>query len=446
MTNINFLSLRYRFFSVIGLNLVFIGIILFATETALHLFFPYDISTIGHKYSENAQRYGWGYNPYELVRIADPDTKEVYDSYTNQSGWRDINHLFDNPGLDYRIVVLGDSNTFGAIVPAEKIYTRVLENELKGRGFDVEIISLAYGGWGTDQQLEALINEGLYYSPNLVILQFTTNDLSENLFALGSEPCSKPFYYALDRGRLKRYQNDCFEDRKDSIKDYLKLIISKFELLKRAYGIYLGIRLVDLFGEGYIVSDNKIGQLKTVFGFEQSSEFLKDLEQLESRPNQYDLERIIDRHNLGESKVEILRVLEDRWFNRNWSKEKYEIPAPDVDSTEWKLFFKLLLEISNRVKNSGAKLAILSDNEIGQYYSEVYWFRLKNDRMTMKNYLAPTEMIKKFAKKNGIDLIENEYPVNRARNDPHPNIVGNEAMAKNICKYLQSNQMLIPKP
>jgi len=415
-------------------------------EIVLRLFYPYDISTIGHRYSENAQRYGWGYNPYELVRIADPDTKEVYDSYTNQTGWRDIDHLFENTDRRYRILVLGDSNTFGAIVPAEKIYTRILATELKGSGIDVEVISLAYGGWGTDQQLEALINEGLHYQPDLVILQFTTNDLSENLFALGSDRCSKPFYYALDQDRLRRYKNDCFEDRKDSIKDYLKLIISKSELLKRAYGVYLGIRLVDVIGEGYVVSENKINQLETAFGFDETSKFLKDLKQLKSRPNLDDLVWVIDSHNIVEKKAAILRVLEDRWFNRTWSKEKFELPAPNVDGVEWKLFFKLVLEISNRVKKSGARLAILSDNEIGQYHSEVYWFRLKNDPITMNNYLAPTEIIKKFAMENGIDLIENEHPVTRARNDPHPNILGNEAMAKNIWGYLQSKQLVISKP
>jgi lysophospholipase L1-like esterase len=81
---------------------------------------------------------------------------------------------------------LGDSVTFGAIVPAKKNYTRVLGDKLINNGYNVEVINIAYGGWGTDQELEALINEGLRFKPNLIIVQFCKNDITDNAY----------FYYA----------------------------------------------------------------------------------------------------------------------------------------------------------------------------------------------------------------------------------------------------------
>jgi len=432
---------RHPTLFIIQINFLILSIIIVLVELVLRLIIPFNILTIGHIYSENAIKYGWGYNPYELVRIADPDTREVYDSFTNRYGWRDIDHSFENAEGRYRILVLGDSNTFGAIVPADKIYTRVLEQKLQSAGVNAEVISLAYGGWGTDQQLEALVKEGLSYGPNLVILQFTTNDISDNQTVSGPAPedCTKPFFYTIIDGKLRRNENQCFASRKDSLKDKIKWVISKSEILKRAYGLYLAKRLVDVHGGGYSVSENKIDNLKVAFGLDRESGFLDDLQQFSHSPNKSRIVRLIDDHHLGENKIGILRVLEDRWFNRYWKQSNFSPEAPKVDNPGWKLFFGLLLEISKQVENSGAKLAILSDNEIGHYDWDVYWFRVKNHQQTMENYLAPTGLIRQFATANGIDFIENRIGVTRARNDPHPNIQGNIDMARNILNYLKSN-------
>ena len=107
--------------------------------------------------------------------------------------------------------------TFGATVPSDKVYTRVLEDMLRQDGYNVEVINIGYGGWGTDQELEALRNEGVRYKPNLVIIQFCSNDLTDNLVFANSDEqkealragvhrALKPFYYTIsDDGRLLRH-------------------------------------------------------------------------------------------------------------------------------------------------------------------------------------------------------------------------------------------------
>ena len=127
-------------------------VVLVLAELVLRIFWPHYFATIGHVYSRNAVTYGWGYNPHELISITDPDTGEVYISRGNNHGWRDKDRSYTNDRNAYRILVLGDSGTFGAVVPSEKVYTRILEDKLIADGFNVEVINISYGKWGTDQQ------------------------------------------------------------------------------------------------------------------------------------------------------------------------------------------------------------------------------------------------------------------------------------------------------
>src|SRR4051812_46017701 len=107
---------------IFNLFIVFLGFI--TTEITLRHFIPFYIPTIGHKYSRNAQLYGWGFNPYEGIYLQNPDTGETYFSHANNRGWRDNTHDVKNKKNSYRILILGDSNTFGPNVPADKIYPR----------------------------------------------------------------------------------------------------------------------------------------------------------------------------------------------------------------------------------------------------------------------------------------------------------------------------------
>src|SRR5262245_31448754 len=171
------------------------------TELILKLFLPVPRpATIGHTASPNALLYGWGFSREEQILLGNPDTGEVYTSVANNHGWRDLDRTFSNPDGKYRILVLGDSVTFGPVVPDDKTYTRILANKLQAAGYNAEVINISEGGWGTDQELEALAQEGVKYKPNLIVLQFDTNDLSDNVFYLReSSRGLKPIFYSLDK-------------------------------------------------------------------------------------------------------------------------------------------------------------------------------------------------------------------------------------------------------
>jgi lysophospholipase L1-like esterase len=227
----------------------FLAILFLVTEVILKIFLPFSAATIGHLNSPQAMRYGWGYSPHAAIDLLDPDTGEVYQDRTNSQGWRDKERTLNinNTRKSFRIVVIGDSCTFGAIVPADKIYTRLLENKLTGKGYNVEVINISYGGWDAEQELETLKNEGLLYHPNLIILQFCTNDLggdacSENpALSAANAKLQKPFYYRFgENGGLVRERNDYFyKVYVRSFENRLRSLVYHSEILKRLH--YLSV-------------------------------------------------------------------------------------------------------------------------------------------------------------------------------------------------------------
>jgi hypothetical protein len=77
-----------------------------------------------------------------------------------------------------RIVVLGDSFTFGAEVADDEIYPYYLQSALPG----AEVLNLGVQGYGHDQMLLYLKEEGIKYHPDVVILGFVYFDIYRNIF------------------------------------------------------------------------------------------------------------------------------------------------------------------------------------------------------------------------------------------------------------------------
>jgi hypothetical protein len=83
-----------------------------------------------------------------------------------------------SPGKE-RILVLGDSFTFGEEVSDEETYAQGLESALP----NCEVLNLGVQGYGHDQMLLYLKEEGVKYRPDLVILGFTYLDIYRNLWS-----------------------------------------------------------------------------------------------------------------------------------------------------------------------------------------------------------------------------------------------------------------------
>src|SRR4051812_1844244 len=103
----------------------------------------------------------------------------------NSDGLRDREHSKTKPANTFRIAVLGDSFTEAMQVSMEQTYWHLLEKELNDchafPGKQVEIINFGVSGYGTGQELLTLREKVWPYSPDMVILAFTTyNDIFDN--------------------------------------------------------------------------------------------------------------------------------------------------------------------------------------------------------------------------------------------------------------------------
>ena len=99
---------------------------------------------------------------------------------TNQHGYRDELFPYQKPENEIRILALGDSVTFGAWVLASETYTEQLEDSLNQKPLNrsCQVINAGSPGNGPMQEYYDL-KEGLELDPDLIILQFTLNDVTE---------------------------------------------------------------------------------------------------------------------------------------------------------------------------------------------------------------------------------------------------------------------------
>ncbi|HET8643853.1 MAG TPA: GDSL-type esterase/lipase family protein, partial [Vicinamibacteria bacterium] len=95
-----------------------------------------------------------------------------------------------------RVVVLGDSFTFGEHVDDHEAFPARLQQRL---GPAVDVLNLGVHGYGHDQMLIRLREEGLRYAPDLVVLGFFADDAARNLLAF--RDYAKP-RFVLREGRL----------------------------------------------------------------------------------------------------------------------------------------------------------------------------------------------------------------------------------------------------
>lgn len=105
-----------------------------------------------------------------------------WEFFINGEGFRSKKELnYDKPPGTIRIMTLGDSFTIGYEVQQEETYSAILEKYLRGKGYPVEVINTGVSGFGTAEELIFFQEEGLKYHPDVVILGFYENDLTDNI-------------------------------------------------------------------------------------------------------------------------------------------------------------------------------------------------------------------------------------------------------------------------
>jgi lysophospholipase L1-like esterase len=98
---------------------------------------------------------------------------------TNNIGLRGEDVQLEKSAGITRIVALGDSVTEGFYVDNHDTYPAQLQEILKDRGHNVEVINVSQGYSSIDKEKEMLERYALPLKPDLVILTFVSNDIGE---------------------------------------------------------------------------------------------------------------------------------------------------------------------------------------------------------------------------------------------------------------------------
>ncbi|MBM3265692.1 MAG: hypothetical protein FJY97_20035 [candidate division Zixibacteria bacterium] len=112
--------------------------------------------------------------PEQTVNIIKP---EDIDLSFNTNGFRDRDYAKEKPFGVFRILVLGNSATFGVSVASGQTYVKQLEERLntEGEGIRFEVMNAGVPSWNMSYQEKYLETEGLAFQPDMVMVGFTLN-------------------------------------------------------------------------------------------------------------------------------------------------------------------------------------------------------------------------------------------------------------------------------
>jgi hypothetical protein len=152
---------------------------LITIEVAIRVFDPLGIS-----YFREASRYQLDLVPDPvLVFKHAPGLQRIYQGVSvsiNELGLRD-RRLQKKKNGELRILLLGDSVTFGWGVPAEMTFGRKLEALLTAKlGYPVRTVNSGVGGYNTVQEHAFIRNYIDAIRPEIVILLYIRNDIESN--------------------------------------------------------------------------------------------------------------------------------------------------------------------------------------------------------------------------------------------------------------------------
>ena len=119
----------------------------------------------------------------ELVyeQLPNSDVKVAGINYRiNSYGFRDKPYRLAK-SQDKRVVFVGDSLTYGWLVPLKDTYHKQLESLLKSENRDVDVMGMGVVGYNTVQEYRLVQDKVLRLNPDLVVLQIGPNDFERTV-------------------------------------------------------------------------------------------------------------------------------------------------------------------------------------------------------------------------------------------------------------------------
>ena len=131
---------------------------------------------IYHRINPSFMFYDTSYNRWRGKPFA-----EDYDFRLNSKGFKDLEFSTQKEAGTHRIIALGDSFAYG-VVPYQNNYLTLLEEKLNSNNKQkIEVYNMGLIGTGPKDYLSVLVNEGLSFNPDMVVISFYVgNDFIDN--------------------------------------------------------------------------------------------------------------------------------------------------------------------------------------------------------------------------------------------------------------------------
>lgn len=115
--------------------------------------------------------------PPNKTDIKNPERGELWEVNTNSQGLRDEEISIEKPSETFRILVIGDSYTFGWGLNRSQRYTEVLEQRLNNSyDIDIQVVNMGRTDAGMRDYYVTLKDKGIEYDPDLVVVSFYRAD------------------------------------------------------------------------------------------------------------------------------------------------------------------------------------------------------------------------------------------------------------------------------
>lgn len=152
-------------------------------EVGLRLFFPQPLA--GVMFSEDPVMGFWNRPNLDKQKFQSEPGCPFYHVTTDANGYRIVvsTGAAASPGTK-RVLVLGDSFTFGVGVEDSETFPAVLEGILNRRAKETkpfEVINAGCAGWGTENELAFWRARSEELKPDVLVVAFFINDLQDNM-------------------------------------------------------------------------------------------------------------------------------------------------------------------------------------------------------------------------------------------------------------------------
>jgi hypothetical protein len=123
----------------------------------------------------------------------------------NSDGFRDREYSIEKPNNTIRIIVLGDSVTFGWGINVSDTYPKVLERMLNNdlnTTINFEVLNFGVPGFNTLEEIHLLEKKGFKYNPDVVIIGYVAGDAENN-----TKLKTKEIFIEVDKLFKERFQD-----------------------------------------------------------------------------------------------------------------------------------------------------------------------------------------------------------------------------------------------